>query len=199
MMERKVGRPKAKQLKISPERIIAKAIDILDEKGIEQLSMRLIAKELAITPMAIYHYFEDKDMLINAIANTLYQDITVANIKSPHQKIEHLLLQYREKVIRYPQITLAIFSAPVLFPEQATRITEGLIQLLQELGLADHQSTQWAHIFIDYTHGEALATAARLLNTHRTDEKIHHAKENYTEALKMFLRNVMNLDAILLR
>lgn len=184
MTERKPGRPRSQQLNISSENIIAKAIVILDEKGIEQLSMRLIAKEMAITPMAIYHYFSDKNALIKAIGNTLYHDVNIADIKGIYPKIENLLLRYREKIIQYPQITLAIFSTPKLFPEQASRITKELIQLLTELGLSTQQATQWGHILIDYTHGEALATATN-------DQLIYgKAKENYTDTLKMLLNNI---------
>ncbi|WP_374445304.1 TetR/AcrR family transcriptional regulator [Providencia sp.] len=183
MTARKPGRPKTQQLNISSENIIAKAVEILDEKGIEQLSMRLIAKEMAITPMALYHYFSDKNALIKAIGNTLYHDINVTDIKGIQPKIENLLLRYREKVIQYPQITLAIFNASALFPEQATRITKEIIQLLIELGLSTQQATQWGHILIDYTHGEALASATLEYNEQA------HTRENYTNALKMLLNS----------
>ncbi|WP_353242502.1 helix-turn-helix domain-containing protein [Providencia sp.] len=183
MTVRKPGRPKSQQLNISSENIIAKAIEILDEKGIEQLSMRLIAKEMAITPMALYHYFSDKNSLIKAIGNTLYHDVNVTDIKGVHPKIESLLFRYREKVIQFPQITLAIFNASALFPEQAIRITKELIQLLIELGLSTQQAVQWGHILIDYTHGEALASATLEYN-----EQVQ-ARENYTNALKMLLNS----------
>ncbi|WP_369311870.1 TetR/AcrR family transcriptional regulator [Providencia rettgeri] len=189
MIKRKPGRPKAQQNSISPENIIAKAIAILDEKGIEQLSMRLIAKEMAITPMALYHYFADKNALIKAIGNTLYHDIHVSDITGIQPKIENLLLRYREKVIYYPQITLAIFSAPSLFPEHATRITEELIHLLNKLGLTKNQATQWAHILVDYTHGEALASS----NLHHNERNIDKpSSENYINALKMLLNNAVS-------
>lgn len=190
MTERKPGRPKAQQLNISSENIIAKAIEILDEKGIEQLSMRLIAKEMTISPMALYHYFTDKNALIKAIGNTLYHCINVADATGTFPKIESLLCQYREKVIQYPQITLAIFNTSALFPEQATRITNELIQLLTELGLSTQQATQRGYILIDYTHGEALATSTLLRNEHHADERICNAQENYTEALKILLKNI---------
>ncbi|WP_272517873.1 TetR/AcrR family transcriptional regulator [Providencia sp. PROV221] len=193
---RKPGRPKAQQLNISSENIIAKAIEILNEKGIEQLSMRLIAKEMVITPMALYHYFADKNALIKAIGNTLYHSINATDVIGACSKIEILLLRYREKVIQYPQITLAIFNTSVLFPEQAIRITKELIQLLTEVGLSTKQATQWGHILIDYTHGEALATSTLLHNEHQVDEKIRYAQENYTEALKTLLEISIGQDPI---
>lgn len=189
MTERKPGRPRTKQCDISAENIISKAIDILDEKGIEQLSMRLIAKEMSITPMAIYHYFTDKKALIKAIANTLYQDINIAGAKENRSKIEYLLLSYREMTTRYPQITLVIFSDHTLFPEQATRITETLIHLLTELGLPAMQATQYAHMLIDYTHGEALAAA----NLKHGEKVIYdQTRKNYTCTLKMLLNNMIS-------
>ncbi|GAB1438733.1 TetR/AcrR family transcriptional regulator [Providencia sp.] len=186
MTERKPGRPKTKQVNISSESIISKAIDILSEKGIEQLSMRQIAKEMSITPMAIYHYFSDKNALIEAIADALYKDIKLSEGIDARQNIASLLLNYREKVIHYPQITLAIFNPSMNLPKQAQNITDILIQQLIQLGLSENQAIKWGYMLIDYTHGEALSVHSN----HHSSEKIKLARLNYHEMIKLLLENI---------
>lgn len=55
---------------------------------------------------------------------------------------------------------MLIFSRPSVFPEQARRITEEISSLLAETGLSAHKAQLWLEIFVDFTHGAALATAA---------------------------------------
>jgi AcrR family transcriptional regulator len=49
------------------ERIFRTARRLFDEKGIDGVSLRNVAKKIGITPMAIYRHFEDKDALIDAL------------------------------------------------------------------------------------------------------------------------------------
>lgn len=189
MTGRQVGRPKAGQQHISSERIITKAIEILNTNPFGSLSMRQIAKAMSVNPMALYHYFPDKDALINEIANTLYQSITRQDLPYP-QQIEQLLLDYREKVINYPQITLAIFHSPALFPEQAQRVTDILISQLTELGLTAQHANTWAYMLIDYTHGEALASQPNRQNNPLTPNEIKLVQCHYHETIKMLLATI---------
>ena len=49
------------------DRIFKAARKLFDEKGIEGMSLRNVAKKIGITPMAIYRHFEDKEALIDAL------------------------------------------------------------------------------------------------------------------------------------
>ncbi|APC11085.1 MULTISPECIES: TetR/AcrR family transcriptional regulator [Providencia] len=187
MKDKKPGRPPANQQTISLELIVTKAIEMLDDNKVDNLSMRMLAKKINVNPMALYHYFSDKDALIQAIANRLYQDIQLPDLPDLYQQIESLLLHYRQKVTLYPQITLAIFSSPNAFPEQAKRITEILTQQLMKLGLSQIEATKWGHILIDYTHGEALSVSPKNQAPSFTPEAIHTAELSYSETIKMLL------------
>ncbi|MFI6039729.1 TetR/AcrR family transcriptional regulator [Streptomyces sp. NPDC051315] len=58
--KRAVGRPP----RIEKQRIVDVARRILEEEGVEAVSMRRIAKEVGATPMALYHHVRDKDELL---------------------------------------------------------------------------------------------------------------------------------------
>ena len=49
------------------DRIFKAAKKLFDEKGLEGVSLRSVAKKIGITPMAIYRHFEDKQALIDAL------------------------------------------------------------------------------------------------------------------------------------
>ena len=49
------------------DRIFKAARKLFDDKGLEAVSLRNVAKKVGITPMAIYRHFEDKEALIDAL------------------------------------------------------------------------------------------------------------------------------------
>lgn len=48
--------------------IVALAIEIADREGLTAVSMRRLASELAVTPMALYWHFSDKNHLLDSMA-----------------------------------------------------------------------------------------------------------------------------------
>lgn len=62
------GRPRAAESKLSRDSILDAALALLAEAGLGGLTMRALARRLAIDPMALYHYFPDKDALLTAAA-----------------------------------------------------------------------------------------------------------------------------------
>ncbi len=62
------GRPPANRPKVSREQILDTTLALLAETGLGALTMRSLARRLGIDPMALYHYFADKDALLGAAA-----------------------------------------------------------------------------------------------------------------------------------
>jgi AcrR family transcriptional regulator len=48
-------------------RILRASRKLFDEKGLEELSLRGVAKRVGITPMAIYRHFDSKEALVDAL------------------------------------------------------------------------------------------------------------------------------------
>ena len=59
-MGRRLGRPKAGQELLTRERILDAALRLVDEQGMAALSMRRLAAELGVDPMALYHHLPGK-------------------------------------------------------------------------------------------------------------------------------------------
>ncbi|WP_436699263.1 TetR family transcriptional regulator [Nocardioides sp. BYT-33-1] len=51
--------------------VVERAIAVLDEHGLEALSMRRLAGDLGVQPGALYHHFTNKDALLAAIAEEI--------------------------------------------------------------------------------------------------------------------------------
>jgi len=62
-----MARPTADAALLNPELIIATALRLIDEQGVEALSMRRLATELGVTPRSLYYYVPTKDELLRQI------------------------------------------------------------------------------------------------------------------------------------
>ncbi|TMK62803.1 MAG: TetR family transcriptional regulator [Actinobacteria bacterium] len=54
---------------LSRERIARAGLELSDREGVEGLSMRRLARELGVTPMALYVHFRNKDELIDMVVD----------------------------------------------------------------------------------------------------------------------------------
>lgn len=52
---------------LSRERIVAAALELIDEGGMAALTMRALGQRLGVEAMALYHYFPSKQALLEAI------------------------------------------------------------------------------------------------------------------------------------
>jgi TetR/AcrR family tetracycline transcriptional repressor len=63
------------EIQLSPEQIVAAAVDILRESGLDAVSMRSVAGRLGVTPPPVYARIGNKDALLDAIAEHLLADL----------------------------------------------------------------------------------------------------------------------------
>jgi TetR/AcrR family transcriptional regulator, tetracycline repressor protein len=56
---------------LTPASILTAGVSIADAEGLPALSMRRLAKELGVTPMALYWHFADRDALLDAMAEQI--------------------------------------------------------------------------------------------------------------------------------
>lgn len=66
-MKRSPGRLEERKA-LSPDQVVELGIAAADRDGLPAVSMRRIARELSVTPMALYWHFDNKDQLLDAMA-----------------------------------------------------------------------------------------------------------------------------------
>ena len=68
---------------LSRERILDAAVALADEGGVESISMRRIAHELGVVPMALYKHVANKDELLDGLV-----DVVVGEIDPPLEDVD---------------------------------------------------------------------------------------------------------------
>jgi AcrR family transcriptional regulator len=68
--------PKARsRSRLSRERVLRAAIAHADVGGLEALTMRTLAEELGVAPMALYRHIANKDDLVDAMVDVVFSEI----------------------------------------------------------------------------------------------------------------------------
>ena len=70
------SKPKPKRREpLSKERIIRAAVDLADETGLESCTMRKVAPELGVVPMALYKHVSSKDEMLGGMVDIVFAEL----------------------------------------------------------------------------------------------------------------------------
>lgn len=93
------------------DRIIISAIDIIDELGIDGLSIRELAKKQNVSEAALYRHFKSKNDIIIEVLNYYSHfdsqriETTIKNLHTSKSAILFFASSYAEYYENYPEIT----------------------------------------------------------------------------------------------
>ena len=102
-----------REIEVMRELIISAAKEIIAKEGFDNLSIRKIAKKIEYSPSIIYHYFKDKDEILNSVMKSGYMKIVNAVSKSdtenltPAEKLKRMTRDYIEEALKMPDEFLA--------------------------------------------------------------------------------------------
>jgi AcrR family transcriptional regulator len=60
---------------LSRERVLQAAVALADERGVEELTMRKLAKELGVEAMSLYNHVANKDDLLDGMVDIVFSEI----------------------------------------------------------------------------------------------------------------------------
>jgi len=96
---------------LSRERVLGAAVALADDGGVDALSMRKLAQELGVVPMALYKHVSNKDELLDGMV-----DVVVGEIDPPPSgtdwktTIRQRVLSARSALLRHPWASQVIES-----------------------------------------------------------------------------------------
>ncbi len=125
----------AKSYLTRKEKIIINAIDILDQGGINGLTMKEIANQQGVTEPAVYRQFNNKKEIVLTILGrfaafdeNLMNTVSQQQMK-PEEAIIYFFTSYATYYENYPQIVTALFSFDVYrYEPEANRRMKEIIQ-----------------------------------------------------------------------
>lgn len=161
-MGRRTGRPKAGQERLGRELIVATALRLIDEQGMTALSMRKLAAELGVDPMAIYHHLPSKEAILAALVKDVFSGLRLPPASGGvwQDRVRAFARAYRDVVRSHPNLVRHAVANAEVAATSALEASEELYAALSAAGLPPVAVVRAADLVVDYVHGFALAEAA---------------------------------------
>jgi AcrR family transcriptional regulator len=125
---------------LTRDAVVARAIEIGTEEGLEAVSLRRLAQELGVTPMALYRHVRDKQDLINAMAEVVLEGIDATVGFRPDmpwtERMRLALDNYKEQIDARPLAIPLSIAYTGEGPSSFWKTLEDLLAILLDAGFA---------------------------------------------------------------
>lgn len=156
MRKRNPGRPAVGVPALTQAQVIKAALETFTQRT--AFSMRGIARTLQVDPMALYHYYANKEELLAAVAavlvDTIYQPPAQGNWR---RELRALAISYLETLMKYPGLLETVVGLGGQAKGPAEVFRARFAAASASLALSSAQQENAISTLVDYIHGFALA------------------------------------------
>ena len=148
---------------ISRERIVDAAIGVIDEQGIEGLTMRRLGAALSADPMAAYLHFQNKAELLDAVVEHQAAKLFEVPPLDGTDVIElmvGLARHYRSMLLEHPNLAPLVTSRPLPQARAVASMAES-VGVIQAAGFADDAIPVVFDALVAFSFGYVLHEAER--------------------------------------
>ncbi len=155
-MPKTVSAPARRRGQLSRARILATALELVDQEGLEALTMRRLADQLRVDPMSIYNHVDGKDSLLDGIAEALWNQVEVPAAELGWKKAMRSLANSLRNLAHVHPHAYGLLFGRGLLPEPALRAFDACLAALEEAGLDRPAAAEMLRTLLSYAVGYGL-------------------------------------------
>lgn len=140
----------ARRTALTRDEIVDAALHLIRREGIGAVTMRRLADEIGVTPMALYHHIPNKKQLLDLAVNRVGEGLRIAHDGRPWvDQMRDYAFAWREELHRFPGVAgyLLRQDAP---PAMMWRVIDDAVSLLVESGFDDRTAAQAYAALVSY-------------------------------------------------
>lgn len=152
----------AQKQKLSRQLVLTKALEVVDEEGLEALTMRRLGQELGRDPMSLYRYAENRAALLDGVTELVLNELTIhpedPDWKAQLRRIAHDL---RNLALQHPNVVPLLVTRPLstplgLRPLGTLRPLEQILSLLIGAGFSPADALHVYRAYYGFLYGHIL-------------------------------------------
>ncbi len=156
----------ARPARIDRTQVLAEALALADEHGLESLTMAGVAERLGVTPMALYRYVASKADLLDGIVELLLTEFPPpAPGLSWRKRLGALASNVRASARRHPSVFPLLLQRPATTPE-ARQTRAAVYAALGESGVPQDRVAQVERLVSTALLGFAVSEVAGRFRDH---------------------------------
>ncbi|WP_199486877.1 TetR/AcrR family transcriptional regulator [Actinomadura logoneensis] len=170
--------------KLTPERIVGRAVEIADADGLEAVSIRRIADDLGVSPMSIYTYVPGKAELLDAMLDRAVGEITPPGDEAAgwRARLAHVARENWRLYHAHPWLLQVATARPPLGPNLLDKY-ETELRAVEGIGLTDVEMDS----AVALVNGLAESTARTSVNRAQAERRTGLTDRQWWEATAPFL------------
>jgi TetR/AcrR family tetracycline transcriptional repressor len=141
--------------RLTRERVIDAALQVMDSEGLDAVSMRRVAREVGVEAMSLYNHVHDKEDLLAGIQQRVFSEFSFEAVPGdPFGNGARVAHAWRDLMRAHPaliEIMAEKHQAPISV--EALRPMEKALQVLRAMGVPDPEVMQVFHAFGGYIQG----------------------------------------------
>lgn len=159
-MAAEADRPAGSGSPLSKERVVREAVRLADGGGADALSMRRLARELGAGVMSLYHYVANKNELLDAMVDLVFDEIELPTGEGDWRAaMRQRAVSARQVLARHPWAINLMESRTTPGPANL-RHREAVTASLRQAGFSIEMATHANWILDSYIYGFALQEAS---------------------------------------
>ncbi|WP_385900039.1 TetR/AcrR family transcriptional regulator [Tessaracoccus sp. O5.2] len=166
---------------LSKQRVVAEAVRLADDEGVHGLSMRRLAEALGAGAMSLYHYVANKEELLDAMIDVVFEEIELPPEDTDWQTaMRRRSISAREVLARH-RWAIGLMESRTSPGPANLRHREAVTACLRRAGFTVVMATHANWLLDSYVYGYALQSASLPFDT--VDELADMAKNVYLPQL----------------
>ena len=136
----------AASVELNRAAIVEKALEIVDREGLDAVTIRRIAQEFGVTPMALYWHVPNKEELLNAVGDSFFTRMKPPEpVGSWSQQLRAVVDMLVERLKVHPGAA-GLTMPRILSVPEGRDVSEFTVGLLRDAGFSVTQSADLARM-----------------------------------------------------
>jgi len=146
---------------LSRERVLRAAVDLVDQEGLESLTMRRLGAALGVEAMSLYRHVNGRGALLDGIHEAILSELEEPPKSAKWQEsVRGYARGFREVLIAHPNSLVLFATRPAVTPASLRHIDRGLAVLRRDAGFTAKRAVSVFQVLVTYVVGHALSTHA---------------------------------------
>src|SRR5215211_4274233 len=144
---------------LTRQRVVAEALAVIAQDGVQAMSMRALAARLGVVPGALYHHFGNKQQLQDLVLDGVLAEVDFHTDPSLAwtDQLKILATRLRQVLEAHPGVAGLLKTRDPLGPHSLA-LAEAFLSPLQTAGFADREAGLAFFLLVDYTIGFAVSS-----------------------------------------
>ena len=154
---------------LTRERVLAAALRLVDDEGIDALTRRRLGHELGRDAMALYRHAPDRAALLDGIVELVLEELEIPEGGQDWRtQLSRTAHDFRRLALAHPHVVGLIVTRPLstplgLRPLGTLRPLERLLKVLTEAGFSAPLALQVYRLYIGFLYGHMLTELQELV------------------------------------